>query len=105
MKTVLKVVAGLAVTTGAAGLAASAPPGPTGEQPRTPTPPPAAPTPPDLTKQPTLYVVGYAHLDTQWRWTYVDTIKEYIPNTLKRKFALFYKYPSYIFNFTGSRPY
>ena len=26
--------------------------------------------PPDLTKQPTLYVVGYAHLDTEWRWEY-----------------------------------
>ncbi len=25
---------------------------------------------PELTKQPTLYVVGYAHLDTQWRWEY-----------------------------------
>jgi len=22
---------------------------------------------PDLAKQPTLYVVGYAHLDTEWR--------------------------------------
>ena len=22
---------------------------------------------PDLSKQPTLYVVGYAHLDTEWR--------------------------------------
>jgi alpha-mannosidase len=29
----------------------------------------AAQTPqkPDLTKEPTLYVVGYAHLDTEWR--------------------------------------
>ena len=24
-------------------------------------------TAPDITKQPTLYVVPYAHLDTQWR--------------------------------------
>jgi hypothetical protein len=23
---------------------------------------------PDLSKQSTLYVVGYAHLDTEWRW-------------------------------------
>ncbi|MGZ8848562.1 MAG: hypothetical protein ACXW3C_19045 [Pyrinomonadaceae bacterium] len=23
---------------------------------------------PDLAKEPTLYVVGYAHLDTEWRW-------------------------------------
>jgi alpha-mannosidase len=65
---------------------------------------PTAPTP-DLTKQPTLYVVGYAHLDTQWRWTYIDTIKEFIPNTLNRNFALFDKYPGYIFNFSGSRRY
>ena len=25
---------------------------------------------PDITKQPTLYVVPYAHLDTQWRWEF-----------------------------------
>ena len=24
----------------------------------------------DITKQPTLYVVPYAHLDTQWRWEF-----------------------------------
>lgn len=27
-------------------------------------------TAPDITKQPTLYVVPYAHLDTQWRWEF-----------------------------------
>ena len=32
----------------------------------------------DLTKQPTLYVVGYAHLDTEWRWEYPQTIGEYL---------------------------
>ena len=60
---------------------------------------------PDLTKQPTLFVVGYAHLDTQWRWTYVDTIREFIPSTLNDNFKLFEKYPSYVFNFSGSRRY
>ncbi|MFO0829509.1 MAG: glycoside hydrolase family 38 C-terminal domain-containing protein [Phycisphaerales bacterium] len=59
----------------------------------------------NIAKIPTLYVVGYAHLDTQWRWTYIDTIREYIPNTLRRNFALFDKYPGYIFNFSGSRRY
>jgi alpha-mannosidase len=59
---------------------------------------------PDL-KSPTLYVVGYAHLDTQWRWTYADTIREFIPNTLHDNFKLFEKYPDYIFNFSGSRRY
>lgn len=69
--------------------------------------PPAATTPPavDLTKDPTLYVVGYAHLDTQWRWTYADTIREYLPNTLRDNFKHFEKYPGYVFNFSGSRRY
>ena len=31
----------------------------------------------DLSKQPTLYVVGYAHLDTEWRWEYPQVIDEY----------------------------
>ena len=52
-----------------------------------------------------LYIVGYAHLDTQWRWTYVDTIQNDIRNTMEQNFALFDKYPNYIFNFTGSRRY
>lgn len=59
---------------------------------------------PDLTR-PTLYVVGYAHLDTQWRWTYLDTIREYIPATMTQNYRLFEKYPNYVFNFSGSRRY
>jgi alpha-mannosidase len=68
---------------------------------------PATPPPmPSLDlSSPTLFVVGYAHLDTQWRWTYIDSIKEYIPATLSKNFALFDKYPNYIFNFSGSRRY
>ena len=67
----------------------------------------AAPPPPkvDLGKQPTLYVVGYAHLDTEWRWAYPQTIREFIANTLHDNFKLFEKYPSYVFNFSGSRRY
>ncbi|MEQ9095666.1 MAG: glycoside hydrolase family 38 C-terminal domain-containing protein [Phycisphaerales bacterium] len=56
----------------------------------------------DLT-EPTLFVVGYAHLDTQWRWTYFDTIREFIPNTLHQNFDRFEKFPGYVFNFGGSR--
>jgi alpha-mannosidase len=62
-------------------------------------------TAPDLTKQPTLYVVPYAHLDTQWRWDYVQTIDEYLPATMRDNFALFEKYPHYIFNFSGANRY
>src|SRR5512146_365295 len=60
---------------------------------------------PDLTKQPVLYVVPYAHLDTEWRWDYPTTISEYLPNTMKRNFSLFEKYPSYTFNFSGANRY
>jgi alpha-mannosidase len=59
----------------------------------------------DLTKGNTLYVVPYSHLDTQWRWAYPQVIREYIPSTLHDNFALLDKYPSYIFNFSGSRRY
>lgn len=60
---------------------------------------------PDLQSQPTLYVVGYAHLDTEWRWEYPQVIDEYIPNTMKSNFELFQKYPHYIFNFSGANRY
>jgi alpha-mannosidase len=59
----------------------------------------------DLTTQPTLYVVGYAHLDTEWRWEYPQTIREYLSKTLRNNFALADKYPHYIFNFSGANRY
>ncbi|MGP8244999.1 MAG: alpha-mannosidase [Bryobacteraceae bacterium] len=65
----------------------------------------AADPAPDLTRQPTLYVVGYAHLDTEWRWEYPQVIDEYILHTMRDNFALFEKYPHYIFNFSGSNRY
>src|SRR5271155_5599470 len=60
---------------------------------------------PDLTMQPTLYVVGYAHLDTEWRWEYPQVIDEYIRKTMEDNFKLFDKYPHYIFNFSGANRY
>ena len=60
---------------------------------------------PDLTRQPTLYVVGYAHLDTEWRWEYPQVIDEYIRKTMEENFKLFDKYPHYIFNFSGGNRY
>ena len=59
----------------------------------------------DLTTQPTLYVVPYAHLDTQWRWEYPTTIREYLPKTMRDNFALFEKYPNYVFSFSGANRY
>ena len=60
---------------------------------------------PDLTKEPTLYVVGYAHLDTEWRWEYPQVIDEYLRNTLQDNFKLIEKYPHYVFNFSGANRY
>ena len=60
---------------------------------------------PNLAKDPTLYVVGYAHLDTEWRWEYPQVIQEYLTKTMRNNFMLFDKYPNYIFNFTGANRY
>ena len=67
--------------------------------------PAAKPSTMDLTHQPTLFVIGYAHLDTEWRWEYPQVIQEYLSKTMRNNFALFEKYPHYIFNFTGSNRY
>src|SRR5581483_3149915 len=63
------------------------------------------PAPPDITKEPTLYVVGYAHLDTQWRWEFPQTISEYLLKTMRVNFDLIEKYPHYVFNWTGANRY
>jgi alpha-mannosidase len=60
---------------------------------------------PDLTRQPTVYVVGYAHLDTEWRWEYPQVIDEYLRKTMEDNFTLLDKYPHYIFNFSGANRY
>ena len=60
---------------------------------------------PNLAKEPTLYVVGYAHLDTEWRWEYPQVIDEYLRHTMEDNFSLFEKYPHYIFNFSGANRY
>jgi alpha-mannosidase len=60
---------------------------------------------PDITRQPTLYVVPYAHLDTQWRWEFPQTISEYLLKTMRVNFDLIEKYPHYVFNWTGSNRY
>src|SRR5436190_3053417 len=59
----------------------------------------------DLSKERVLYCVGYAHLDTQWRWDYRTTIDEYLKATLLDNFDRFEKYPGYSFNFTGAARY
>ncbi|MEI7661093.1 MAG: glycoside hydrolase family 38 C-terminal domain-containing protein [Bacteroidota bacterium] len=65
----------------------------------------AAPPLYDLSKQPVLYTVGYAHLDTEWRWDYESTINECLKNTLDDNFSRFEKYKPYVFTFSGARRY
>jgi len=60
---------------------------------------------PDLSKERVLYEIGYTHLDTQWRWVYPITIREYLTNTVYQNGKLFEKYPNYIFNWTGAYRY
>ena len=50
-------------------------------------------------------MVGYAHLDTEWRWEYPQVIDEYIRKTMEDNFKLFEKYPHYVFNFSGANRY
>jgi alpha-mannosidase len=59
----------------------------------------------NLSKDPVLYTVGYAHLDTEWRWDYVEAVNEYLKATLDSNFRLLEKYKGYVFNFTGARRY
>jgi alpha-mannosidase len=55
--------------------------------------------------KPTLYVVGYSHLDTEWLWEYPHSIDEFLPATMRDNFALLDKYPAYVFNFSGANRY
>jgi alpha-mannosidase len=59
----------------------------------------------DITQTPNLYVVPYAHLDTQWRWEFPQVISEYLLKTLRVNFDYIDKYPHYVFNWTGSNRY
>ncbi|HLK62430.1 MAG TPA: glycoside hydrolase family 38 C-terminal domain-containing protein [Bryobacteraceae bacterium] len=60
---------------------------------------------PDITREPTLYVVPYAHLDTQWRWEFPQSISEYLLKTMRVNFDYIEKYPHYVFNWTGANRY
>jgi len=60
---------------------------------------------PDITTQPTLFVVPYAHLDTQWRWEFPQVISEYLLKTMRVNFDYIDKYPHYVFNWTGANRY
>jgi len=58
----------------------------------------------DLT-QPTLFLVPYTHLDDIWRWSYPQTIRDFLKNTLDENFESFEKYPHFNFNWSGASRY
>lgn len=60
---------------------------------------------PDLTRDRTLYEIAYSHLDTQWRWSYPQVIRQFLPDTMWDNFYLIEQYPNYVFNFTGANRY
>jgi alpha-mannosidase len=59
----------------------------------------------DLSRDPVLYTVGYAHLDTEWRWDYEETVNDFLKATLDDNFKRFEKYKPYVFSFSGARRY
>jgi len=59
----------------------------------------------DLYKDKVLYGVTTAHLDTIWKWTIQDTIRQDIPKTLRQQFELMDRYSNYTFSFEGAYRY
>lgn len=59
----------------------------------------------DLERQPTLFLTYTVHLDTQWRWTVQDTIRDFIPATLDGNFELFDAHPARVLSFEGAFRY
>ncbi|MGB0369990.1 MAG: alpha-mannosidase [Opitutales bacterium] len=55
--------------------------------------------------EPTLFVVPYTHLDDVWRWSYTETIRDFLKNTLDENFVSFEMYPNFTFNWTGASRY
>ncbi len=56
-------------------------------------------------KKAEVFTIATAHLDTSWLWTLETTVREYLPDTVKRNFEFFEKFPEYKFNFEGSYRY
>ncbi|MDC7232402.1 MAG: glycoside hydrolase family 38 C-terminal domain-containing protein, partial [Spirochaetales bacterium] len=52
-----------------------------------------------------IFLVPYAHLDTQWRWEYPTTIGKYIKRTLTENLKHFDRFSDYQFTFTGAIRY
>ena len=52
-----------------------------------------------------LYVVAVSHLDTEWLWTVVQTITDYIPATFRDTMDLIDRHPGFRYGFEGANRY
>ncbi|CZT55492.1 Endo-1,4-beta-xylanase A precursor [Eubacteriaceae bacterium CHKCI005] len=52
-----------------------------------------------------LYAIATSHLDTVWSWPLEETIREYLPSTLRDNFQLFEEFPDYKFTWEGAYRY
>jgi len=55
--------------------------------------------------EPTLFIVPYTHLDDMWRWSYHQTIRDFLKNTLDDNFAAFEEFPHFNLNWSGASRY
>ncbi len=55
--------------------------------------------------KPLLLLLATVHLDSQWRWTIRDVIRDFLPRTLEENFSLFRSHPGYVLNFEGAFRY
>ncbi len=58
-----------------------------------------------MAARPQLHVVALAHLDTQWRWTVRDTVRDHLPATVRENERLFDSFPRYVLSFEGAHRY
>ena len=52
-----------------------------------------------------VYLVATSHLDTQWRWTVRDTIRDFLPRTVVDNLALAERIPGFVLSFEGAFRY
>lgn len=63
------------------------------------------PEPHDFSNDRTLYVVNYSHLDTQWRWSFRETIEQFLPYTVRGNVEYFKEFPNHVLSWSGAGRY
>ena len=67
---------------------------------------PPSPVEPDAGgRRPRLHVLVLSHLDTQWRWTVRDTVRKFLPRTVRENDALLRRWRQLTLSFEGAYRY